>query len=195
MKLIILEGTRGTGKSTLAFKLRQKISETTLINFTGFHADSKEGHRKVSMYYNSWFDFISSMNYNVDDYTFIFDRFYFSEMVYSQLYKNYDFENSFWDFSDDLYDLADRGVQVEIFHLTINNEEELKDRLIRDKVPFGEATESVEESMKQQKLYLKTFENLNHIYHNKNLIIHTIDTSGKTNDDVYEEIVEKLKTT
>jgi deoxyguanosine kinase len=36
MKVVIIEGARGTGKSTVARKIREQISEITLVNPTGF---------------------------------------------------------------------------------------------------------------------------------------------------------------
>lgn len=193
MEITILEGARGTGKSTLAFKLRQKIPETTLINFTGFHTDGEDGLCKVSDYYKSWMKLFYDLRYHESN--FVFDRFYFSESIFSKLYKSYDFENEFYELSDLLYDLSDYGVKINIFNLTINDTEELRHRLMRDKVPFGKAKESVEESLKQQELYDSMFENFNHYYSDTNLNTHTIDTSGKTNDNVYDEIVKKIKTT
>jgi thymidylate kinase len=193
MKITILEGGRGTGKSTVAFKLRQRVSETTLINFTGFHDDGERGLKKVTSYYHSWMDMLSRMS--VYNYNFVFDRFYFSESIFSELYKNYDFTDTYRGLNNSLEKLStDEDVKVNIFFLTINDEEELAQRLIRDKVPFGKAEESVAQTLKQQEMYSELFKTLNVINGNKNLKIFTIDTSGKTNDEVYDEIM-KLETT
>lgn len=196
MEIVILEGCRGTGKSTLAFKLRQKISPTpTLINFTGFHDDGEKGLNKVFKYYDEWLNMFDSLRNH--DSQFIFDRFYFSEVVYSHLYKDYDFRQYFWQFSDTLHRIA-LDAKVTIIHLTINDEDELKQRLIRDKVPFGKAEESVEQSLKQQELYEETFYEMQKMYKDlnvfkgANLQVHTIDTSNKTTDEVYAEIITKL---
>lgn len=199
LEITILEGARGTGKSSVAFKLRQAMDDTTLINFTGFKEDGKHGFVKVSDYYYDWMNFLSAMANHKSK--IVCDRFFFSEIVYSYLYKEYDFSEEYMDLCDDLDKLAQRGVKINIFFLTINNEEELKHRLIRDKVPFGKARESVKETMRQQEIYRQTFEAFGT---SENLKIHTIDTSEKTSDEVYEEILkiktvdeitEKLKTT
>lgn len=197
MEIVILEGCRGTGKSTLAFKLRQKISPTpTLINFTGFHDDGEKGLNKVHDYYASWLNMFQTLKNHESQ--FVFDRFYFSEMVYSQLYKDYDFKHSFWNFTDDLYTISLKA-KITIFNLTINDEDELQQRLIRDKVPFGKAKESVEESLRQQELYKNMFDEIERFYNSNgdifkrcDVTIHTIDTSNKTTDEVYEEIITKL---
>lgn len=185
----IIEGGRGTGKSTVVSKIRQLIPETTLINPTGFHADGGEGLEKIEHYYDAWFDllyFLKSHNSSM-----VFDRFYFSEMVFSKLYKRYDFKKSYTDYNEMLGELVKRGANINIFFLTINDEEELKNRLTRDKVPFGKAEESVKETLQQQKEYKELFDKLRE---ESILKIHYIDTSGKTTDEVYEEILQ-LKTT
>lgn len=191
MELTILEGARGTGKSTLAFQLRQKTSETTLINFTGFHTDGEKGLEKVSDYYRVWMDMIYYLANH--DSKFIFDRFYFSEMVYSYLYKDYEFKGTYEYLNDWLHSLSKMGVKINIYFLTIDDEKELSERLLRDKVPFGKAEESVKQTLIQQEEYRHIFDTLN-FYSNKNFKIHTIDTSGKTTDEVYNEIA-KIKTT
>lgn len=192
MNITILEGARGTGKSTLAFKLRQRFSDTTLVNFTGFHEDGEKGLIKVVKYYKAWIRMLFQMHRHES--SFVFDRFFFSERVYSQLYKEYDFKKSYVDLLDDLETLAEMGVKIDILFLTINNDKELKERLIRDKVPFGKAEENVVETLKQQELYKNVFDSLHYNKSSENIRIFNIDTSGKTNEDVYEEIIQ-LKTT
>ncbi len=190
MEITILEGARGTGKSTLAFKLRQKNSETTLINFTGFHEDGDKGLVKSYVYYSAFMQFLNRLSNH--DSKFVFDRFFFSEKVYSSLYKEYDFGDSYNYLLDELKFLSEIGVKINIFQLTINDEKELEQRLIRDKVPFGKAVESVKETLKQQELYEELFNSL-HSHTNSNLKIFKIDTSSKTMDEVYDEITT-LKT-
>jgi deoxyguanosine kinase len=192
MQINILEGARGTGKSTLAFKLRQTLPETTLINPTGFHTDGAKGLVRVYDYYMAWMRLLFAEC--VSDNRYVFDRFFFTEQVFSKLYKNYNFNVGYNDFAEMLEELSLGGVKINIFHLTIDDEEELKERLTRDKVPFANVSENVEESMKQQEMYRKLFNGFNYGYCNDNMVIHTIDTSNKTNDHVYAEIIRQLKT-
>lgn len=192
LEIDILEGARGTGKSTLAFKLRQKTPETTLVNPTGFHTDGEEGLKKVVNYYQSWTSLLFSLIKH--DSKFVFDRFYFSEYVYSTLYKEYDFDDDYSNLNELMEDLSCMGVKINVFFLTINDKQELQSRLIRDKVPFANAKESVEQTLEQQRLYKRLFESFKYDFCNENFKIYTIDTSGKTNDEVYDEIL-KLKTT
>lgn len=192
LEIDILEGGRGTGKSTVAFKLRQLTPETTLINPTGFHMDGFEGLVKVTSYYKTWINLLRELSSH--DSKIVFDRFFFSEQVFSQLYKEYDFKDTYTQLLDSLESLSELGVKVNIFFLIINNEKELQQRLMRDKVPFGKAEESVTQTLEQQNLYESLF---NSIYYNRSsdmFRVYTIDTSGKTNEEVYEELLE-LKAT
>lgn len=183
LNITILEGARGTGKSTITSKIRQLVPETTLINPTGFHLDGHEGLTATTSYYDSWMSFLYSLKYH--DSNLLFDRFYFSEQVYSKLYKEYSFENFYNELNLDLASLGSEGVKIDIIFLKINDEEELKHRLMRDKVPFGKAEESVNETIRQQREYEKLFKQLD-----ETLNIHIIDTDGKTTDEVYQEIIK-----
>lgn len=192
LNITILEGGRGTGKSTVAFKLRQMMSETTLMNPTGFHNDGEEGLNKVVKYYDALFGMLNDMSSH--DSKIVFDRFYFSEEVFSSLYKSYDFSDYCIDYNQLLADFSSIGVKIDIVLLTINDEEELKRRLVRDKVPFGNVEESVKETLNQQAEYVDLLNDFHFSYKEDNLKVHFIDTSRMSSDDVYNEIL-KLKTT
>jgi thymidylate kinase len=185
MRLIILEGGRGTGKSTIARAIREKVSEITLINPTGFHDDGAEGHEKIAEYYWNWYEFLKTMKYH--DSTFVFDRFFFSERVFSELYKDYDFSN---DYRHLVFNLKRMAMQVDVIFFTIEDEEELKGRLLRDKVPFGKAEESVAETIKQQNLYKTIMQDftIKHTY--DNVKFHHVDTTRKTLSEIEKEIIE-----
>jgi thymidylate kinase len=191
--LIILEGARGTGKSTLSFRLRQKLKNSTLINFTGFNDDGVQGLQKVSDYYNSWFESLRLLS-RVKNQLIICDRFFPSEMVYSSLYKSYDFSSKFKSFCRGLPALGERVV---VFYLKIHDENELVNRLQRDKIPFANAIESVEESLKQQDQYDTSLKELDSIskmyYHDKGVRLIEIDTTNKSIEELTEEIINYLK--
>jgi deoxyguanosine kinase len=192
--LIILEGARGTGKSTIAFKLRQKMKNSTLINFTGFNEDGKEGLEKISNYYKSWFALFRNFNWKVKDQVIICDRFYPSEMVFSSLYKEYDFTQEYVNFCRLLPTLAD---EIYIINFTINDENELKNRLLRDKIPFGKADESVIETLKQQHKYKELFKEMKDMevgtsFENK-INFAEIDTTRITTDEIFEEVFKLIK--
>lgn len=89
-QLIILEGPRTVGKSTVARRLREKIFGSTLINLTGFSEDGENGLRRIVKYHNSILDMLAGSNE-----LFILDRSCISEMIYSDLYKGYTFSPHF----------------------------------------------------------------------------------------------------
>lgn len=149
-RIHIFEGARTMGKSTLTHSLRQQIEGSTLINFTGFKQDGNEGLSKAYHYYSNWMDFFEKLNY---DYTFICDRFFFSEMVYSSLYKSYDFVELYEYLLERLAALGD----VHVYQL-MTDSRTVAERLNRDKVGlFGSISDDVERIMAQQAEYVKLF--------------------------------------
>lgn len=187
-RLIILEGCRGVGKSSLASNLRQTVPEITLINPTGFHLDGQEGLDRSTEYYFHWLEFFYRTK-NLDI-VFVCDRYFFTEMVFATLYKDYDFTNSYELFIRALPQMVS---QVDIIHYKINDPEQLKERLVRDKVKFYKVQENVEEAFKQQLAYTELFSNLEWFYsETDNVEIHTVDTTGKDMDEVKKETRQLL---
>lgn len=118
------------------------------------------------------------------------DRFFFTEMVFSTLYKKYKFDAEY-----KLLCKLLENLEVDIVFLTINDSAELEKRLNRDKLPFANVAENVEESMKQQQLYTQLFDELARNNSSKpNIRINQIETSGKSQKEVSQEffnIIEK----
>ncbi|MCU4668534.1 MULTISPECIES: hypothetical protein [Bacillus] len=191
--LIILEGARGTGKSSVAYKLRQRLKHSTLINPTGFHEDGDKGLAKISNYYEGIFDLLYKWKARVNDYTTILDRFFPTEMVFSSLYKEYDFHQKFKSLCKLLPTLDD---DIYIFFFTISNKEVLKERLNRDKIQFGQVEESVEESLKQQDAYYKYINKLKEYvdwFEKGSMKIIEIDTAYLSQDDVINFVIRRIK--
>lgn len=189
-KAVILEGPRATGKSTVARQLREQIWGSTWINPTGFSDDNLDGLLKIGTYYKGFFEMFKSMNENkrlTGEMVFIFDRFFFSEMVYSQLYKKYDFESHYKMFCEILLEVFD---EVEIYYLRHSDEAELNKRINRDKVDLFDAIpENVQEIMKQQAKYDKVFFAFEQEHAGQqNLMTFHIDTSDKTIEEVVDII-------
>lgn len=186
-RIIVFEGARGTGKSTIARNARQKISEITLVNPVGFHLDGEEGLKKIVHYYSAWINMLSNLHSHNS--TFVFDRFFFTERVFSELYKSYDFNDYYENFLEDLSCVA----EVDIIFFTVNDTEEIKTRLTRDKVPFGKVEESVLETLKQQDLYEDIMVDFFRYYANEKIRLHNIDTTHKTPEEVEKEVFKIIK--
>lgn len=190
MRIVILEGARGCGKSTLARKIREKVPEITLVNPTGFALDGLEGRDKSVSYYSVWLDMLESMS--KQDITIVFDRFYFSEMVYSFLYKDYDFSDTYNFFNKCFINLVEKGATIDYILLTNYSEDETKERLSRDKVQFSDVEESFKSSREQQFEYLVLTSDLL-IKYRDSIDVTLIDTTNKDSEQVYKEAVKILQ--
>jgi deoxyguanosine kinase len=188
LKNIIIEGARGVGKSSVTKILREKTTNSTLINFTGFNEDGMEGLIKVNEYYAHWMSFFKSLKESGQDMTFIHDRFYLSEMVYSLLYKKYSFEVSY----NTLNSMIEESFDDVVLVLLTLDDRNIKKRLkSRDKEKlFGKEEESARQSMIQQSMYLNLLSGpFSDECYPKNLKIHYVDTVGKTPEKIAEEIL------
>lgn len=186
-RLIILEGARCTGKSTIAQKLRQQgINYATLINFTGFPDDGANGLDKITKYYRSWIEFFR--NLKGQDITFIADRMFFSEMVFSYLYKSYSFGLAYISLCADLVDVID---QLDLLLFTVDAEA-LETRIKREnKVEFAGVGDDISEIMKQQKEYLHVFSDFCNAYYAMDYVnVYDIFTSNKTQEEVYKTVLD-----
>ena len=189
MKNIVFEGARGTGKSTVARYVRDNTTNSTLINFTGFNEKGQEGLQKIASYYSNWYKFFH--NFKGADLIFVHDRFYFSEMVYSKLYKDYDFSNTYYFLNKAMPAFFD---DIQLVFL-VASRDTLKMNLDREKVRlFGDVQESVEQSMKQQAEYYMLLEKYMESDERPavkipGFSIEVIDVNGKTIKEIGDEIL------
>lgn len=191
-KVIILEGPRGAGKSSVAQALRHSIEGSTLINLTGFKMRGPEGYNKISYYYRAWMELLSNMN---GDYTLIFDRTFFSEMVYSTLYKDYDFKSRYFELCEELMTTIGEIGDLYLFYLTVDDDEVLGQRLIRDKVKlFDQVPEDVVESQRQRREYDYIMKNFMLTYWDrKELHFTRLDTSHQTVESIRNSIMRTIQ--
>lgn len=178
MELIIVEGARGCGKSNITRKLRDRLPSSTLINFTGFSLDGENGLETIAEYYINWMSLLHGMKASDIEQTIICDRMFFSELVYSSLYKSYNFKPMYNMLIDSL-----KKLNPTILFLTVDNEDTLSERLNRDKIAFSNVKECVEETLKQQMEYEKVFSELT-----EELNITKIDTTHLNQEGV-EKVV------
>jgi deoxyguanosine kinase len=183
---LVLEGARGLGKSSVAKWLRENTTNSTLINFTGFNEKGNDGLRKVVSYYNGFENMFRGMKVIGHDYTFIHDRYFFSEMVYSKLYKDYNFTPHYYSKAESIHHVYNY-MPVIFFYST--NIKELERNLTRDKVQlFGEVSESVNDSLIQQVAYLKMAKELENM-RIPNVDVLVLDVSGKSIEEIGKEIL------
>jgi deoxyguanosine kinase len=186
VKNIIVEGARGLGKTSITKYIREHTTNSTLINFTGFNEGGEEGLNKVKKYYAFWERFFEDNKDNNSEFLFIHDRYYFSEMVYSSLYKDYDFRPHFDYLVDNIPEHFDEVTLVVLY----GGAQDISRNLNRDKVElFGKVDESLQNSLIQQLEYLKMAKRLDE-RNIPNLTVKVLDCTGKSIQEIGNEIIE-----
>lgn len=174
-KLIIVEGAQGVGKGTITNILREKMPYTNLLRLSGINDKSIYGKNKVFNIRESELDMIyknagKSINY-------ILDRSYLTEAVFCRLgYKDYNFLEEEIYFNEKLNSIS--YLYDTYIVLLLATEKEFEKRLKRDKPNYIDVQFSVDNSIKQQEMYLSVIKNLSQVYTNINyLYIHTDNIS------------------
>ncbi len=161
IKLIVIEGPQGTGKTTLANYLRENIAGSNLYRLSGQKDKTKSGKILSQNMYNALLDYLEKMQEVPMD--LIFDRTFFTEEVYARLgYKEYSFSdvyagllNRFSKLNFDIYFIC---LYLEDTDLYIK-------RLARESHHNYQAFK-LENSVNQQNAYLKMSEEIKNTYPN-----------------------------
>lgn len=185
-KLIIVEGAQGAGKTTYTDYLRHTLSYTNLYRLCGTSDSTITGLEKAKKMYETLLDYIESLeNASIN---LVFDRTFFTEEIYCRLGKKE------YSFSEVYNKLLNRFVKLdyEIYYITLylKNENEFEKRLNREgKAIFAASKFGVQNSIEQQREYLKMAEEIKKNYPN----IHVINiNTDKNQEDVEKEIREKI---
>ena len=161
MKIVILEGARGTGKSTITRALRDSMTNTVAVNFCGNNANTLEGRDATYKHYDNFLSFLANENFDDTPFNYLFDRTFFSELVYSNLYKDYDFARHYDILLKRLNTLASSSRnEVIVIHLTTGKDELERNLMRADKADlFGEKkfADDVYKSIDQDAEYRKVF--------------------------------------
>ena len=184
-RILILDGPRMTGKSTIARYLRNNINYATLINLTGFPDKGILGSVKMQKYYMNWLEYVKS--HAGDEMTIIFDRHMFSEVVFSRLYKEYDFGDYYEWMLDGLVAVAD----VEVIFLELNSDEEITKRAGRNKVEYADVADNVLEISKQRKGYKQLAKEMKQSGIAGKMKFSQVAVDGKESIDIAKEIVAR----
>ena len=147
--IIIVEGPQGVGKSTLANFLRDNLPSTNLYRLSGINDKTKTGKEKNEIMYLELIDYMKKLEKT--ELNMVFDRFFFSEQVYSKLgYKEYLFDDVYEKLLNIFYEL---NYNVYFVVLYLKNEKLYEKRLKRVHHNYKEF--SLKSSVDQQKTYLE----------------------------------------
>lgn len=182
-KLIVVEGAQGAGKTTITDFLRHSIKYTNLYRLSGTADSTVAGLAKAKEMYEDLLDYTKKLeNKNIN---LIFDRTFFSEENYCRLGKK---EYSFTEVYNELLEKFSK-LDFDIYYITLylSDESLFEKRLIRDgKAVIDYAKFTAENSIKQQREYLKMADEINEKYKEINVI-------KIANDGDLEETKAKLK--
>ena len=159
--IIIIEGPQGSGKSTMANFLRDNLAASNLYRLTGIKDKSKSGYEKNKTMYLGLINYMESLEET--ELNLIFDRTFFTEQVYATLgYKDYKF--------DDVYErlvrkLSELDFNIYFVVLYLKDTNIYETRLKRQHHQYQSF--SVDNSVKQQELYLKLIDDIEYKNINK----------------------------
>lgn len=187
-KLFIIEGGQGSGKSSVARLLREKMTSTQLLSMSGNKDLSEGGKEKSFIQHSRTYSYIYDLR-NAD-LNMILERSHLSETVYSRLgYKPYSFDEAN-DFILDyhLNDILSKFYDISIFIL-VADEKEYEKRLVRDKGSY--VGFCVEGSMKQQDEYLLELKRIEETYPSINCYV--VDTVGYNAEEIADFIIKTVE--
>lgn len=183
-KLIVVEGPQGAGKTTITDFLRYSLSYTNLYRLCGTSDSTPTGKKKAEDMYIDLIEYMKKMeNKSIN---LVFDRTFFTEENYCRLGKK---QYSFTDVYDKLLEDFSK-LDFEIYYITLylSNESLYNERLNREgKAAFKGSKFEAENSINQQRMYLKMAEEIKEKYPNINVVNIAND---RDLDEVKQEIRE-----
>ena len=182
-KIIIIEGSQGVGKGTITNLLRENIPYTTLMRLSGIK--DKSYPDKVFVLRKTELDLL--FNSRNSDTTYILDRSFLTEKIYCNLgYKDYDFISETDVLINYLNDLT-FYYDVYIIGLYLNDVNKFSKRLMRNKGIYEHSKFSVDNSIKQQKEYIKEINKIKRNYPRINCSLIPADDSI---NNVYNNVLK-----
>jgi thymidylate kinase len=170
--LLILEGVEAVGKTSIARELQNIIPLHTLIKFSGSPKDVNDNSYMRNIYEGCMDLFLA-----LEKQVLILDRFYLSEMVYSQLFKNYDTDYLFdYDYWIKTY------TDAKLFYFNASDDA-LQERLEKKRVEFSRENHPSFDTIKRiQREYIVQLEYLT-------IPVYWVETDGLTPRQIAERVV------
>ena len=166
-KLIVVEGPQGAGKTTITDFIRYSLSSTNLYRLNGTADSSPTGRKKSEEMYVDLLEYIKKLeNKSIN---LVFDRTFFTEENYRRLgKKQYTFSDIYEKLLEDFSKL-----DFDIYYITLYLQDEslYNERLKREgKAVYKASTFDAENSINQQREYLKMADEIKQKYPNINVI-------------------------
>ena len=166
-KLIVVEGPQGAGKTTITDFIRYSLSSTNLYRLNGTADSSPTGRKKSEEMYVDLLEYIKKLeNKSIN---LVFDRTFFTEENYCRLgKKQYTFSDIYEKLLEDFSKL-----DFDIYYITLYLQDEslYNERLKREsKAVYKASTFDAENSINQQREYLKMADEIKQKYPNINVI-------------------------
>ena len=185
-KLIVVEGPQGAGKTTTTDFLRYALPYTNLYRLSGTADSTISGLKKAETMYNNLLDYVQNLeNLSIN---LVFDRTFFTEENYCRLGKK---AYSFTEVYNKLLERFSK-MDFDIYYITLylENENLYSERLARSgKAVFETSKFSIENSIKQQEVYLEMADEIKDKYPNINVINIKSDRDLK---EIQKELREKI---
>lgn len=166
-KLIVVEGAQGAGKTTITDFLRYSLSYTNLYRLSGTSDSSPDGKNKAKEMYWDLLEYMKKLeNKSIN---LVFDRTFFTEENYCRLGKK---QYSFSDVYEKLLKEFSK-LDFEIYYITLYLKDEnlYNERLNRaGKAVFQGSSFEAQNSINQQREYLKMAEEIKEKYPNINVV-------------------------
>ena len=148
MRVIVIEGARGVGKTTLSCLLRDRIEYSSLLKLCGLPKCKGEKER-VYQYHKAVIEYVRNISKLNSESTLILDRSMLSEEVMSFLYKDYSFTEEMLQLLSQLNSIS----ELKIIILKLDDKKELEERLNRNKVEYYNISYDIEKSLREQSKY------------------------------------------